>query len=552
MTDRIFRHRSGRVIATGRLVLAAAFLLAILIDPTQPNQRPDVVYALLIGYVVWAAGLIGLTWRNWWLDFRLAAPSHLADVAVFGIVVYFTEGYTSPFFTFFVFLLLSAAIRWGWRETALTAALVLLLYMAAGTAALLVGAGEFELERLLVRSTYLVVLSLVFVWFAFNQRPMLPHATASGFDPRIAEEPSPIRDALVVAADRLNAGRLLFAWSLEEEPWQNFTLLEREGLRSERVGPVEQRPLFTMTAGDQPFLFHGSRGRALCRPAGMRSMRGFRVGIDPGIAKRFGIDEGLMIPIRAREYEGELIAMDIEGMSADDLETASLVGSEVVSMLDRASMFAVSEEAAFTRARLSVARDLHDSVLQALAGASFRLEGLKSLAGAGDGLESEIDAVKADLTIEQRNVRAFIDSLRSGHMSRQPGDFRIGLPALLDQLCRRWNLDCRLSMSDEAIMVPVWMQHELRQIIREAAANAARHGRAKSLHVDVAARDGELSLVISDDGEGFSIEDEEGKTRGTDPWSVSERARGLGGSASLISGPTGCRLDIIVPMGERT
>ena len=47
-------------------------------------------------------------------------------------MVLLTEGYTSPFFIFFMFLLLSAAIRWGWRETALTAVLVTVLYLIVG------------------------------------------------------------------------------------------------------------------------------------------------------------------------------------------------------------------------------------------------------------------------------------------------------------------------------------------------------------------------------------------------------------------------------------
>ena len=37
-----------------------------------------------------------------------------------------------PFFTFFMFLLLSAAIRWGWHLTAATAILLALLYLIVG------------------------------------------------------------------------------------------------------------------------------------------------------------------------------------------------------------------------------------------------------------------------------------------------------------------------------------------------------------------------------------------------------------------------------------
>jgi len=119
-----FRHPSARIIALGRLFLAALFLLAIFIDVSQPTKAPTIAYAALGGYAALAALLVALTWNDWWLDAKLAGTAHALDILWFTVLVYLTDGYTSPFFIFFVFLLLAAAIRWGWRETALTAILV--------------------------------------------------------------------------------------------------------------------------------------------------------------------------------------------------------------------------------------------------------------------------------------------------------------------------------------------------------------------------------------------------------------------------------------------
>ena len=553
MTEAVFRHRSGRVIATGRLVLAATFLLAIFIDPNQPNQRPSAAYALLVSYVLLAGGLIWLTWRNWWLDYRLAGPGHLLDIAAFGLVVFFTEGYASPFYTFFVFLLLSAAIRWGWRETALTALLVLLLYIVAGTATLLLQTSEFDLQRLLIRSSYLIVISLVFVWFTLNQPSYFRRTPAV----TIASpgEASPIRPALTLAADRLLAARILFAWSSREEPWLTLSAFQQGEVRSERIAPEDQTSFFSPDAGGRPFLFDRARQRALCRSAdGTRSLVGFRLSFDADFADRHDIVEGLVIPIDAQDHEGVMIVMGIDGMSADDLETAELVASEVVALFDQASMLAVSEEAATTRARLSLARDLHDSVAQVLAGAAFRLEGLKNVARSGGDIEAEIDSVKGDLSSEQRSIRTYIATLRTGRGSPRTVDFRDGLPHLLDQLGRRWQLSATLSTPDAPVTGAIWLEHELHQIIREAAANAARHGGARSLQVELASVEDEVFLTISDDGHGLP-ETRNGNMIGEEsevgPWSVNERVQGLGGTASLAAGPIGCRLDIRLPLGGR-
>src|SRR5688572_8816096 len=219
MIQSAFQHRSGRVIALGRLVLAAVFLLAIRLDPTQPTHFADETYAILGGYVVLAAAYLALTWNNWWIERRLAVAAHVADIAMFAVMVYLTEGYTSPFFTFFVFILLAATIKWGWRETAMTGAVVTLLFFLSGLAALNWASGDIELQRLLVRGSYLVVVSLVLIWFGINQ-PGLGRRRAQTIaliDPDRPAEP-PIDRAMALAAERLNAGRVVFAWWDPEEP----------------------------------------------------------------------------------------------------------------------------------------------------------------------------------------------------------------------------------------------------------------------------------------------------------------------------------------------
>ena len=113
-------------------MLALLFLVSIWLDHSQPAQSVATPYAALLAYVLAAAAVAALTWRNWWLDARLALPLHVVDMAVFTAIVFSTDGYTSPFFLFFILPLLSAALRWGWRETALTATALVLLYQAAG------------------------------------------------------------------------------------------------------------------------------------------------------------------------------------------------------------------------------------------------------------------------------------------------------------------------------------------------------------------------------------------------------------------------------------
>ena len=163
-----FQLPSGRVIALGRLMLATLFLLAIWVDTSQPTHGPVATFAILAAYVVFAAAILLSTWNNWWLDAKLAGPAHGVDILLFMLLVLLTEGYTSPFFTFFMFILLSAAIRWGWHATALTAMLLTLLYLLAGLLVVKSGA-PFEPQRFAVRTGHLIILSLILIWFGANQ-----------------------------------------------------------------------------------------------------------------------------------------------------------------------------------------------------------------------------------------------------------------------------------------------------------------------------------------------------------------------------------------------
>ena len=113
-------------------MLATLFLIAIWVDSSQPTHAPEATFVLLISYLLFAIAVAIVTWNNWWLDAKLAGPAHAVDIVLFTLLVMLTEGFTSPYYIFFVFVLLSAAIRWGWHLTAASAILLILLYLIVG------------------------------------------------------------------------------------------------------------------------------------------------------------------------------------------------------------------------------------------------------------------------------------------------------------------------------------------------------------------------------------------------------------------------------------
>jgi signal transduction histidine kinase len=503
MRGETFKHRSGRVISLGRLVLAAVFLIGLWLDPSQPSRAPEAGYAVLGAYLALAALLLASTWNNWWLESRLAAPAHVLDIIIFSVMVFLTEGYTSPFFTFFVFLLLSATIRWGWRETALTAVFVVALFFTAGILALQFGEAEFDLQRLIFRSAYLVVLSLILIWFGLSQSAKSTHMRRMGMEESAQPAQLPIEHALRYALARTGGERAMFAWWEHEEPWTNVSALEADELVTRRFAPRRSRQ------PGEP----GAGGLAIhLRSAGWK---GDQWPSCPGAATaefpQRGADERAAGGGRARHPDrkrGVRRSPDCfrrAGTRSDDLGVADRIGKEVSAELRRAALLRVSEESAVVRTRLSLARDLHDSVVQLLAGTSFRLEAIRKAAGAGRDIDSDVTALQSELAQEQRELRRFIMKLRGDAAVGGEAELQGGLAALVERMSRQWGIECTIVSDKERVHVPSRLEHDLHQLVREGVANAVRHGGANKVELSLSSDGSAIHLQISDNGSGFPL-----------------------------------------------
>lgn len=151
-----------RLIALGRVVLAATSLLAIWLDPSEPSKHVAIAYALLAVYLGYALLLVPLVWVPMVRLGRLGLVTHLFDLAAFTAFMYFTEGPTSPFFVYFVFSLFCATLRWHQSGTLWTALAVLGLFIGLGLfAQFVLQDPSFELNRFIIRSVYLALMAVL-------------------------------------------------------------------------------------------------------------------------------------------------------------------------------------------------------------------------------------------------------------------------------------------------------------------------------------------------------------------------------------------------------
>ena len=518
--------------------MAIFYAIAIGIDITQPARAAMFAYGMLSFYLIFAAAILGLTWRSWWRDAQLTGPAHGVDIIVFTALVFVTAGYTSPFFIFFIFLLLAAAIRWGWKETALTALLLVMLYFATGFLAV-TSEVDFELYRFVIRTGHLVTLSLLLIWFGLNQwrsRYYVPSPELTG-QPTLDQ--LPLETSLRAAALSLRAKTGVLVWRplSRAEPTACF-------YRGGELGALKARPVIAGKAPERPFLYDIARDRGLTRDDdhNLVSVVPSHIFDMPSVGA-LGLSEGLAIPIATGTGDGVLLLQDMKDLSTDHIDLGEQLGGDVVTHIQRHALLKAAAESAEARSRLSLARDLHDSVVQFLAGAAFRLEAMKRSASSGREVEPELNELKELMLLEQGELRAFITALRSGSDVAME-DLVKDLASLARRLEKQWAISIAFTASSADMTVPTSLNLDAHQLVREAVANAVRHAGAKNVQIMLALADGSLRLDFVNDGKEFK-----GPARQIDmPQSLQERVQQAGGTIELSRGMGVTKFSVSLPL----
>jgi signal transduction histidine kinase len=261
------------------------------------------------------------------------------------------------------------------------------------------------------------------------------------------------------------------------------------------------------------------------------------------IAAALQLDEGLAAGLKMDIGEGEMFLELVPGLSIDHIDLGEQIAAGVAAHIQRHSLLRAAAESAEARSRLGLARDLHDSVVQFLAGAAFRLEAMRRAEAAGRVLEPDLNEVKQLVLEEQGELRSFITALRGGSEVALR-DLVRDLQALAERLSRHWNVECALSAVASDAMVPAHLHLDAHQLIREAVANAVRHAGAKSIRIACAAELDMLRLDFINDGASFPTF--RGKLEA--PQSLKERVAAAGGALELSRGMDLTKLSISLPI----
>jgi signal transduction histidine kinase/ligand-binding sensor domain-containing protein len=209
------------------------------------------------------------------------------------------------------------------------------------------------------------------------------------------------------------------------------------------------------------------------------------------------------------------------------------------------------ELAAVYNERMRLGREIHDTLLQGLAGLALQLDSVEHSVAAGDArAQPQIVRLREQIERYIREVRQSIWDLRSPDPRPRSLVDALGdgvRPLVSDGVA------LSVDVAGTPRPCPERIEEQLLRIAREAVINAVRHGRAASVSLKLAFDRRVLRLTVADDGCGFDLA---AIGQGADPHyglsAMKERAAAAGGSCTVTSRPgAGTEVTVVLPLLSR-
>jgi signal transduction histidine kinase len=244
----------------------------------------------------------------------------------------------------------------------------------------------------------------------------------------------------------------------------------------------------------------------------------------------------LAVPMRVKDRDiGSLFLEHSEPHSytAHHAALALAIAQQAAIAMENARLYEQAQQLAVLEERQRLARELHDSVSQALYGIALgvrtaQLQREREPGRLAESLEFVLGLARTGLA----EMRALIFELLPEALETE------GLVAALEKqvgaVAARHGIaiDATLGAEPEA---PLAVKEAIYRIAQEALHNTVKHAGARTVELRLEARAGELALEVRDDGAGFD-------TGGRFPGhlglrTMRERATRLGGTLELESAP---------------
>jgi signal transduction histidine kinase len=268
-----------------------------------------------------------------------------------------------------------------------------------------------------------------------------------------------------------------------------------------------------------------------------------------------GVIFGLLSTRRLIGRLRRLAASTVAVAEGDYQHRLPVTGGDEVAQLERnfnrmaerlAAAMAAERQLAGAGERARIGRELHDSISQDLFSMRLLAGGLRKALPADSPLRSQVETMEHTAAGTMQEMQALLLELRPVALADA------GLIPALEELCQAYH--DRLGVMVEAELEPVELappvEHAMLRVVQEALANAVKHARPTQITLRLRQHDGQVEVVVSDNGSGFDparAEERHGMGLGL----MRERVAELGGTFQLDSAPgEGATVRIVLPRGR--
>lgn len=307
---------------------------------------------------------------------------------------------------------------------------------------------------------------------------------------------------------------------------------------SQRLLPIVQRGLWQVPengAGCLP-LDCSLAGRAVARQEPVVSLAAEAPGGEmDDLAMREQVAVLVSVPLIAQGRSVGVLNLGSrcpQPIQPEELTLLSAIGRQIGVAVENAHLYEQAQQLAVVKERNRLARDLHDSVTQALYGISLYAEAATRQLGLGEAptVADHLFEIRATAQESLREMRLLIFELRPP-MLRSEG-LAAALQARLEAVEARVGIQTRLQVEGEESLSPQ-VEDGLYRIGQEALNNALKHARASSVVVRLCRGPRNVVLEVVDDGVGF----EPAAPSGFGLRGMEERAARLRGTLTIDSAP---------------
>jgi signal transduction histidine kinase len=263
----------------------------------------------------------------------------------------------------------------------------------------------------------------------------------------------------------------------------------------------------------------------------------------------------LSVPLMVRERVLGILRLESTAphhYTAHHGDLALALAGQAAVAIENARLYEAARDRAALEERQRLARELHDSVTQALFSATLYARAAQ-LAVERDGPVGSpagraIEQLRALIQGALAEMRALIFELRPGALAEE------GLAAALAKhaaaLAAREELLVAVEVAAERLPLDPLAEEHLYRLAQEALHNVVKHAGASKATVRLLVEGSDLTLEITDDGAGFDPATPVPGHLGLH--TMTERARAVGGSLNITSAPgAGTVVRVVVPAALR-